>query len=111
MSATRNLLDGYLTVHEAADQLHRTRQTIYALMQRGLPWVKISGSRLIPIEEAKAWIAVQRVDRSPRRQGRPLRSAAQGVAPARAHDSGAAPAPPSSTRSEPRIQRTRWRVS
>lgn len=61
---TRSALDerGLLNTPELADYLNLSRATVYNLLSRGLPSVKIGRSRRFRLSEVDAWLDAQNGD-------------------------------------------------
>jgi excisionase family DNA binding protein len=58
--------DAMLTVQEAGRWLGLSRRTVYQLMSAGLPYVQIGRSRRIDVQDLRAYVEHQRVERAAR---------------------------------------------
>ena len=74
-SATR-LLEGVLTKDQLKAQLGWGDRTVQRREAEGLPFIKIGGDRLYPIDKVRAWILSHTREQSPAvSRGRPRKAA------------------------------------
>ena len=70
--ATKDVLDGYLTRADLAQQFHKSERTLdrWAAQRTGPPRTVIGQTILYDIEDVRAWLQDQRENRPQRRKGK-----------------------------------------